>query len=293
MSQHYVPKSYPSCFRAGMPTLLYAWKKQVGEDFSPPRIMHSHSDCIELMLVVHGSASYTVGERRYTTKEGDLVVLNAGVLHDEDARLAASTTVFGIALRNVFLTGMPDNALLPDGACPVVPLGDFFTTVREVFSTIHTLLSGDNMQHAEACQLLACGLTSMLAGYIRQTDTLSAPNSKDQYLTSRIRAYIDEHYSEDITLQSIGDALHVNRYYLAHVFKETTGYSPMQYVTRLRIGNAQALLSETNYPITQISGMVGYDNPSHFNAMFTKYIGISPGKYRKTFLPPKTPKSGK
>lgn len=57
----------------------------------------------------------------------------------------------------------------------------------------------------------------------------------------------------------------------------------MQYVIRLRIGKAQGLLMYTDYPITQIAGMVGYDNSSHFNAMFTKYIGMSPGKYRKKF----------
>lgn len=60
----------------------------------------------------------------------------------------------------------------------------------------------------------------------------------------------------------------------------------MQYAIRLRIGQAQALLAGTNYSITQIAGMVGYDNSSHFNTMFAKYIGMTPGKYRKIFLPP-------
>lgn len=284
MYQNFIPTHYPSCFRVSAPTLTYSWKKKVGETFSPPRILHSHASMVELFLITGGTTDYTIGQQRYAVKEGDIIVVNAGVLHDEDARLAASTTVFGIGLCDVAVVDMPDNALLPTGDCPVIPLGDCYDTVRDIMSVIHALLSDDAVQYAEACQMMASGLVSMLVRLFQQNATPDVTDSRSEQLTARIRAYIDAHYSEDITLQAIGDALHVNRYYLAHVFKESTGYSPMQYVTRLRIGKAQALLTETSYPIAQIAGMAGYDNPSHFNAMFTKYIGMSPGKYRKTFL---------
>ena len=55
----------------------------------------------------------------------------------------------------------------------------------------------------------------------------------------------------------------------------------MQYIINRRIGEAQNLLINTDYSITQIADKVGYDNPSYFNMLFTKLIGMSPGKFRK------------
>ena len=102
-------------------------------------------------------------------------------------------------------------------------------------------------------------------------------------LTARIKQYIDTRYDETLTLETISEALHVNMYYMAHVFKDTTGYSLMQYITRRRLGEAQRLLITTDYSITQIGNMVGYGNPSHFNTVFTKYIGVAPGKFRHSY----------
>ena len=100
----------------------------------------------------------------------------------------------------------------------------------------------------------------------------------------RIKSYIDEHYMEPITLQSMGEALHISPYYLAHVFKQMSGYSPVQYLLRRRIGEAQTLLITTDLPITTIAGMVGYDTQSYFNLQFTKNVGMPPKKYRQNYI---------
>ena len=63
-----------------------------------------------------------------------------------------------------------------------------------------------------------------------------------------------------------------------------SGYSPIQYLLRRRIGEAQTLLITTDYSITQIAGMVGYDTQSYFNMQFTKNVGISPKKFRQNYI---------
>ena len=100
----------------------------------------------------------------------------------------------------------------------------------------------------------------------------------------RIKDYIDRHFAEDFSLQCMADALHVSPYYLAHVCKDVTGYSPLQYVLRRRIGEAQTLLITTELPVTRIAAQVGYDNPSHFNAQFSKAVGMSPRTFRKEYV---------
>ena len=57
-------------------------------------------------------------------------------------------------------------------------------------------------------------------------------------------------------------------YHLAHIFKEITGMSPIHYMIRCRVGEAQNLLISTDYSATQIAAIVGYTNVNHFNAIF-------------------------
>lgn len=292
MYQNFIPSQYSRCFRGSMPTLCYTWKKKIGESFSPPRILHSHDDLVEINLITSGTTSFTLGEHKYSVSNGDIIIINEGVLHDEDALQAASTTTIGFAMSGVRIEGLPDNMLIPADATPVFTLGDDFEVIRNLLVTIHDLLNRNIDTYAEASRFLACGVLSILVRLYRQKAAPNALPVKNEVLTERIRKYIDAHYQEDFSLQDIGNALHSNPYYISHVFKESTGYSPMQYAIRLRIGQAQALLAGTSYSITQIAGMVGYDNSSHFNTMFAKYIGMTPGKYRKIFLPPDTGKDG-
>lgn len=285
-----IPTNYTSCFRGKPPTLCYTWRKKIREDFSPPRILHSHEDIIELLLITAGSASYTLDGRKYAVEEGDIIVINAGVMHDEDARLTANTSALLIGLKEVRVVGEPDGKLIPAEAYPILTLGEQFPFIQSIMQTIHDLSDLDAVQYTETCQFLAVGMVCMLLRLFQQRGFQQQTESKNEILAQRIQRYIDTHYQEDFTLQDVGEAVHINPYYVSHIFKESAGYSPMQYAIRLRIGQAQALLAATNYTITQIAGMVGYDNPSHFNTMFTKYIGMSPSKYRKIFLPPQDEK---
>lgn len=64
-------------------------------------------------------------------------------------------------------------------------------------------------------------------------------------------------------------------------FKDYTGATPAQYILSLRISNAQSLLESTTYNITEVSSIVGYDNPLYFSRLFKKHCGVSPKEFRK------------
>jgi AraC-like DNA-binding protein len=57
----------------------------------------------------------------------------------------------------------------------------------------------------------------------------------------------------------------------------------MQYIIRRRIGQAQSLLLNTGYSVTQIAAMVGYNNLNHFHCAFAKIVGMAPGRYRRSW----------
>lgn len=110
------------------------------------------------------------------------------------------------------------------------------------------------------------------------------PLEEPYILGRRIKKYIDAHYMEAINLQSIGEALNISPYYLSHVFKEMSGYSPMQYLLRRRIGEAQTLLAMTDLSVLRISEMVGYETQSYFSLQFTKHVGMSPNQFRQNYI---------
>ena len=60
-----------------------------------------------------------------------------------------------------------------------------------------------------------------------------------------------------------------------------TGVTPMQYIISLRIQQAQRLLGTSEYNVTEVSSLVGYDNPLYFSRLFKKQTGMSPSEYRK------------
>ena len=93
--------------------------------------------------------------------------------------------------------------------------------------------------------------------------------------------YLNHHFAENITVDDVAAALFLNKDYIAHVFKEETGHSLMQYVISLRINQAKLLLSETNRSITDIAVACGYADFTYFSKQFKQHANMSPSRFRK------------
>lgn len=75
---------------------------------------------------------------------------------------------------------------------------------------------------------------------------------------------------------------HVNKYYLSHSFKKEYGTSPVDYLMKRRITEAKALLTSTDFSLTQIAEQIGFGSLAYFSKCFHKIENISPNEYRKT-----------
>lgn len=93
--------------------------------------------------------------------------------------------------------------------------------------------------------------------------------------------FINSNYTEKLSVPDLAGSanLSVSRY--CALFKQTTGISPINYITNLRIGHACELLRTTNMPINSIGNLVGYSDPYFFSRIFKKKLNQSPAKYRK------------
>ena len=93
--------------------------------------------------------------------------------------------------------------------------------------------------------------------------------------------YIRKNYMDpDLSLNSICSYLNISTSYFSTIFKEMTGETFIESLTRIRMEKAKELLTGTNMKIVNISEQVGYPNVSYFVQSFREYFGVSPQKFR-------------
>lgn len=286
MIQCFASPTFESSFEQNKPPRLISASKIDSSYSIHPRVLHKHNDFLELLYVRSGTGIYIVDEQRYNISEGDIIICNAGVLHDEDPSQAQDLNTYSLALADIAVRGLPPNCLISPEYSPVFPAGERAQTFGELMGMIHSLLATDPKGATETCNYLAAALISKLLLVIRQYCETegNTVRSRTDIIAGQVKHYIDTHFDEQFTLQDISDAIRVSPYHLAHMFKETTGYSPMQYTVRRRLGEAQSLLITTSLSVTEIAVSVGFGNPCHFNTMFSKYIGMSPSRYRSSYV---------
>lgn len=280
MIQCFVKKEYEPPFGLTRPPRLFSVSRTDAEASAHPRVMHAHDDLVEIVLVRGGESRYFVGGMPYDARRGDLFIYNSRVVHDEPSGPDRPVASFSLALGGLSVPGLRENALIPDDASPVCPLTEAQTVrLERLYDVLYSELTAGNDDGAHHLLMALLTLVQQFLAAAAQDG-----NRGENVFAQRIKDYIDRHFAEDFSLQCMANALHVSPYYLAHVCKDVTGYSPLQYVLRRRIGEAQTLLITTELPVTRIAAQVGYDNPSHFNAQFSKAVGMSPRTFRKEYV---------
>lgn len=95
--------------------------------------------------------------------------------------------------------------------------------------------------------------------------------------------YINEHYSENMSLETISAVVDLNPVYFSSIFKKETGQNFIEYLTAVRLEQAKTLLLESDYNISEIAWKVGYQDEKYFMRVFKKEMGITCAKYRKLY----------
>lgn len=107
---------------------------------------------------------------------------------------------------------------------------------------------------------------------------------KNDYLDAEMSLamqFFNDNYNTEVNIEEYASARGMSVSWFIRSFKQYTHTTPMQYIVSRRITNAQMLLETTNYNITEIGQIVGYDNPLYISRIFRKQKGMSPSDYRK------------
>ncbi len=248
------------------------------------RALHKHSDCCEILFVFDGKAKYVVGDHLFTVSKGNLIINNSDTLHEDVLEEGDSVSYYAVSIYGLSLDGLPENHLIGDDVCPVIPTLSEEPLLYRLFKSTYDLLSKENQEAEEICHHLMMSIVTIVLKRFR-TSAMPLPQSGDiSAMIREVKQFLNENYMNDLSLQMISEKFFISPYHLSHFFKEKTGYSPMNFVNRRRIGEAQTLLIRTKASITEIAGQVGFSNLNNFNIQFQKQVGMSPRQYRKVYL---------
>jgi len=96
----------------------------------------------------------------------------------------------------------------------------------------------------------------------------------------KIEDYVRAHLSERISLETLAQLAELSPFHFSRVFKQATGMTPLQFVIRERMLQAQQLIRETSRSLIEIGLEVGYTSPSHFAQVFRQTVGMAPTQFR-------------
>lgn len=97
----------------------------------------------------------------------------------------------------------------------------------------------------------------------------------------RVIAFIHDNLSHNLTLSDLAAIANLSPHHFALRFKQSSGFSPHQYVIRQRIEKAKSLLLNSNASIADVACTVGFTNHSHLNLHFKRLVGVTPSQYRR------------
>lgn len=157
---------------------------------------------------------------------------------------------------------------------------DDFTHFLQLYTDFDLRLK--MQQHGKSFleQALLFGVMSILYNLYYPNPQDRLDNSEHMTILTNLVRYIDDHLSEDLSLNELSEITNFSTYHLCRLFKKNTGTTLNKYITSKRIENAKVLLG-TNRSIQSIGFDIGFNNYNNFYRCFKQITGITPAEYRQ------------
>lgn len=241
---------------------------------------HTHQ-FTELFYVLHGEGVFYIEREKVPVKTDDLIIINPNVEHTEKTfpNNPMEYIVFGV---EGLAFSFPEHDQAYGRGYSFYSYG----SDKNQFINFAQLMMHEFQDKKPGFEKVCHGLLEVLLVYISRKQKLSVISESSFQLSKECaiaKRYIDTNYAQDITLDSLADLTHINKFYLAHSFTECIGQSPISYLTERRLAACKELLSSSNLSVTQIANSAGFSSQSYFSQIFNKKVGMSPRQYRKLY----------
>lgn len=259
--------------------------------------LHSHG-FTEMVYIVKGKATHLFqcanqSEYRTIVKEGDIFIINPYEQHtyifDQGEDMEIININFESAMISNYLN-MQDDSLDYWYQQPYLPLEIRFGNIitidansreRNIIQIMFDEFASKQPGYDIVSKLALCQLLVLLGRkYEKIKYDINSAWMKNYSDILRVKGYIENHYNEDLSKETLSRLAFCSERHLSRKFKELTHMTVFEYINKFRIEQAKRLLAETGLNITVISTKVGFANVSYFNRLFVKYVKITPREFR-------------
>lgn len=251
------------------------------KDHSPFQMNNGHyHNCYEIIYFLSGDVTYFVKDNIYSINKYDLIFTAPYDIH----KVANTGSSYYERVVINFRDNIFDSSFMKSGIL------DFFKgntnkmsskegSIRGIFESI---FMEENVKDKYSSLKITLLIQELLIELSRNVSkySIETNNIKDSKVLS-IVAYINQNYTDDISLSLLSEIFYLSPYYLSHLFKSNTGFTLMEYLHKVRISKAEQLLASGKFNVSSVGEMVGYNNLTSFSRMFKAVSGISPANYKK------------
>lgn len=271
----------------------------VFQDHIDQSAWHYHQE-FELSFITEGSGRRIVGDSVEEFNPGDLIFIGPRIPHVWFSSAPSLRPHSGRTLESVYL--LFNNDILPRELTSLPEFGSVNRAIK--LSERGITITGDTLNQVSRIMLQLPYLPNMkrLMHFYEIMDIIGSSTSfsylaSEQYVRSKfetnnkrinsIHEYLMKNYREEVDLADIADIVHMAPASVCRFFKFYTGQTLFEYLNKIKIEFACRLLLNTDQNIVNISYDCGFNNLSHFNKQFRRFIGVTPTKFRKLRDPAK------
>ncbi len=247
------------------------FRTSILHSLSFPEHLHNHTEFIYMM---EGQALLSIGENVCHMEQGGCAIIFPGQVHSyrplSDYRMRLLIFDTGMAASFQYQLGkfQPQSPYIPSSH--VHP---------DILLAIDRLIRLD----AEADSALSSAWIQIILGLaLPHLNLTEKKQPESENLTYQLILYLAEHFKEPLTLEFLAKELHINKYYLSHIFSEKLHISFPKYLNHLRVDYAANAMQLTDKSLTEIWAEAGFSSQRSFNRIFHDMKGMSPLVYRKT-----------
>ena len=237
---------------------------------------HQH----ELYYLVSGDTKYIVGDDIFHLVSGDFIFIpkevihktdSEGCLHNERILLSFEDSIFDDTTRKI-LQELSDCKLIH------IPAGKAHFA-KDLLNKLQVESERDDVFKETLMKLYILELLTFLC---RHRYEYTPQITESEKLINNVAEYIRTNFSQDLSLAALSKFFSISKSCLSRKFKAVSGMGINEYITSVRIHNAEQLLLKGELTITQVAERCGYGDSNYFASVFKRIKGITPLKFSKS-----------
>lgn len=266
---------------------------QVIRDHEYSMVTRHFHDTYELYYLVEGERYYFIDKETYLVKQGDVVLVKPNQIHKTSLAEHSYHNRMLLQIRSDML----DPFLQSNGLHTLEELYNACDSIiqmkEEDQKTIELLMvqirkeMEKKQKHYELMVRMKLAELLVVLSRYRAKEAFYQESQKVQTVKHQkvheVADYLLSHPETEESLEELAARFYISKSYLSRIFKEVTSFTVNEYININRVKKAQSLLIHSEYSVTEIAGMLGFESITYFERVFRKYADSAPLKYRKKY----------